>query len=110
MTACGNPWCSQLVAYPERFCLEHRPPRADFRPSPTARGYGPLWRRIRIIVLSRAGIPRAEWPRWDVDHTPAYDPAVEPDHLRYKLTPRRHGEHSAKTAREDGGFGHQRGG
>lgn len=80
----------------------------DTRPSATARGYGWEWRKVRAEVLRQHGIPEAEWHLWDVDHSPRYDPANEPDHRRYTLTPRLHGEHSRKTATSDGGFGNKR--
>lgn len=79
--------------------------RRNRRFSPSRRGYGNEWRRIRAEVLRAHGVPRDEWPQWDVDHRPAYDPAVEPDHLKYTLVPMRHAEHSKKTARFDGAFG-----
>ena len=104
---CGHPRCPRVTL--DGWCDEHRPPRdrrheAD-RPSSAARGYGRQWRRVREEVLARAGIPRERWPAYDVDHSPPYDPAVEPDHRRYQLTPRLHAEHSRKTAQRDGGFG-----
>jgi hypothetical protein len=70
-------------------------------------GYGE-WRRVRAIVLGRAGIPQDQWSRYDVDHTPAYDPDRDPDHSHYTLTPRLHADHTAKTNREDGGFGNRK--
>ena len=57
------------------------------------------------MVLQKAGIPRGEWGKYDVDHNPPYNPALEPDHTKYQLIPRLHGEHSSKTVREDGGWG-----
>jgi hypothetical protein len=52
-------------------------------------------------VLARYGIPRDEWPKYDVDHNPPYDPDAEPDHRKYTLIPRLHSDHASKTARED---------
>ncbi len=75
------------------------------RPSPSRRGYGPAWRKIRERVLREWSIPLKDWPLYDVDHNPPYDPEVELDHMKYRLTPRLHGGHSAKTAASDGGFG-----
>jgi hypothetical protein len=75
------------------------------RPSSAKRGYGVEWKRIREMVLRGAGIPFHLWPLYDVDHEPAYNIDIEPDHMKYRLTPRLHGEHSAKTARLDHGFG-----
>jgi hypothetical protein len=64
-----------------------------------------VWRAVRAEVLRQHGIPEAEWPKWDVDHTPRYNPAIEPDHRKYTLTPMLHPEHSRKTSARDGGFG-----
>jgi len=81
----------------------------DLRLSPGMRGYDSRWKRIRIQVLNAHGIPSADWHLWDVDHSPAYDASIEPDHLKYTLTPCLHAEHSSKTARQDGGFGNRKG-
>lgn len=70
--------------------------------------YGRPWRRIRSEVLAAHGIPRDQWHRYHVDHRPAYDPAIEPDHRKYDLVPMLAEEHNRKTAREDGGFGNSR--
>lgn len=78
---------------------------AKARPSTAGRGYGAAWRSVRQRVLAAACIPPAQWHLYDVDHSPAYNPAIEPDHNRYTLTPRLHAEHSRKTASVDGGFG-----
>jgi hypothetical protein len=91
------------------YCKEHQSLQPiPVRPSAHARGYDATWQRIRIIVLSRAGIPREDWHLWDVDHDPPYNPEIEPDHLKYRLTPHPHGDHSSKTARDDGGFGNEK--
>lgn len=73
--------------------------RADTRPSAFERGYGAEWRRIRAEVLRAHGIPQSEWPRYDVHHTPEYNPDVEPDHRRYQLTPLLHEDHSRVTGK-----------
>jgi hypothetical protein len=75
------------------------------RPSPSLRGYGPSWRKIRERVLREWGIPLKDWPLYDIDHNPPYDRDLEPDHGKYQLVPRLRSEHSAKTAASDGGFG-----
>lgn len=110
---CKFPGCPKIAVHGP-YCENHtklsqvgRAP--DLRPSSARRGYGPAWKRIRARVLASAGIPRELWSEYDVDHEPAYDPDVEPDHLAYKLTPRLHGEHSKKTNREDGGGWPRRG-
>lgn len=74
------------------------------------RGYGREWReKIRPRVLRAHGIPKADWPKYDIDHRPAYAPEVEPDHNKYELVPMLRSEHSRKTSRFDGGFGNGRG-
>ena len=80
----------------------------DNRPSPSERGYGSDWRKIRERTLRLYGIPMYQWHKWDVDHSPVFDKAIEPDHSKYKLTPRLHAEHSSKTAARDGGFGNRK--
>lgn len=75
--------------------------KTDRRPSRSKRGYTNEWRRVREEVLGRSGIPRSDWPLYDVDHEPPYDPAVEPDHRRYTLTPLLRSQHSRKTASKD---------
>ena len=72
----------------------------DDRPSAARRGYGRGWRQIRERVLLAAGIARADWPKYDVDHNPPYNPEVEPRHEAYVLIPRLHADHSRKTRRE----------
>ena len=90
------------------YCEAHRHlTRAYHRESAvhrTPEGYG-TWRKIREQVLRAHGIPESDWSLYDIDHEPVYDPAREPDHTRYKLTPRLHAKHSSKTATRDGGFG-----
>ncbi len=71
------------------------------RPSRSKRGYNSEWYRIRREVLEHYGIPREEWPLYDVDHNPPYNPAIEPDHRQYTLTPMLRAEHSRKTVNED---------
>jgi len=48
-----------------------------------------------------SGIPQNQWPLYDVDHNPPYDPIKEPDHRRYVLVPRLRSDHSRKTATQD---------
>jgi hypothetical protein len=71
----------------------------DERPSSASRGYSGDWPRIRAKTLLAAGIPRQDWPLYDVHHEPEYNPAVEPDHRKYRLTPMLHGDHSKETGR-----------
>jgi hypothetical protein len=69
----------------------------DDRPSSAQRGYSGEWRKIRAEVLSASGIPKRDWPLYDVHHEPEYNPAVEADHRKYRLTPLLHAEHSRET-------------
>ncbi len=71
------------------------------RRSPSKRGYDHTWRKVRAKVLAEAGIPPEQWPLYDVDHNPPYNPGWEPDHTKYTLIPRLHDDHSSKTAQED---------
>lgn len=106
MHACGHPLCPSVIPMGDRLCIVHLGMLPiDLRPSSGQRGYDSRWRRIRAQVLTAHGIPSRDWHLYDIDHDPPYDAEREPDHLKYKLTPRLHGEHSSKTAREDGGFG-----
>ena len=108
---CLSTNCRRLAVDGASYCQDHahlsRPaaPKYDNRPSASRRGYNAGWRKVRARVLSAHGIPRDQWTRYDIDHSPAYNPAIEPDHSKYTLVPRLHGEHSRKTIREDGGFG-----
>ena len=111
---CSIPGCAkrsvrggrcELHAAADEARLRERPRQPDTRPSAARRGYDAGWRQVRAEVLRAAGIPRAEWPLYDVDHNPPYDRARERDHRKYQLVPRLHGAHSSKTNREDHGFG-----
>ena len=105
---CTYPGCKDFALKHSNYCSRHRTTQSGIkRPNPNQRGYGATWRRVREKVLINAGIPRAEWGLYDVDHRPAYNPAIEPDHNKYTLVPMLHAEHSKKTAREDGGFGNK---
>lgn len=109
---CNFPLCPGLAVV-GGYCRAHShlastQRKPDRRESASRRGYGADWRRIRERVLRDAGIPESEWHRYDVDHNPPYNPAIEPDHEKYQLIPRLHGDHSWKTASEDGGFGNRR--
>ncbi len=111
---CKYPYCPNLTSDSSGYCDVHAAMRPagrmpDKRPSSPRRGYGRDWQKIRAEVLTKTGIPRNLWPLYDIDHNPPYNPAIEPDHRKYTLIPRLHGEHSSKTCREDGGFGRRRG-
>lgn len=112
---CRIPYCPNLTQDASGFCDVHADHRGiqrgiENRPSSPKRGYGREWQKIRAEVLNKAGIPTVYWPLYDVDHRPAYNPDIEPDHRKYILTPRLHGNHSKKTILEDGGLGHKRAG
>jgi hypothetical protein len=111
---CKYPYCPNLTSDSSGYCDVHAAMRPagrmpDKRPSSPRRGYGRDWQKIRAEVLTKTGIPCNLWPLYDIDHNPPYNPAIEPDHRKYTLIPRLHGEHSSKTCREDGGFGRRRG-
>lgn len=104
LSPCRQPGCPNLAD-----CAVHaRPARTGPARSSAAAGYGYQWQQIRAEVLRRAGIPRADWPRYDVDHDPPYNPSLQPDHRRYTLTPMLRSAHARKTARQDGGFGNRK--
>jgi hypothetical protein len=98
---CLFPGCTATVQ--KGYCLAHQhfynPPvkQTDLRPTAARRGYDNNWKRIREKVLIDAGIPQNERHLYDVHHTPDYNPEVESDHGRYKLTPMLHREHSKHT-------------
>lgn len=107
---CRQQRCPNLTTSPSGYCKAHESlvpslRKPDNRSPERQRHYGREWRGIRAEVLMDNGIPRADWPKWDVDHNPKYNPAIEPDHRKYTLIPRLHADHSVKTVREDGGFG-----
>lgn len=107
--ACKAPRCPNLTNSPTGYCQAHasmvpvRP--VDTRSPDRQRDYGREWRGIRAEVLMDNGIPRSDWPKYDVDHNPRYDRNKEPDHRKYRLIPRLHADHSRKTVLEDGGWG-----
>lgn len=99
MGICTQPGCNNRAIKDSR-CANH--PRRDGRVVSSAqRGYGAEWRKIRAEVLTLWQIPEADWHLYDVDHTPPYNPSVEPDHRKYTLTPLLHSQHSVKTATID---------
>jgi 5-methylcytosine-specific restriction enzyme A len=110
---CKDPRCSALTESASGFCPTHQsqsPPMFTDRKQPSKLhmvNYAE-WRRVRARVLRDHGIPRSQWSAYDVDHEPPFDPERDPDHSHYKLTPRLHADHAAKTARFDGGFGNKK--
>jgi 5-methylcytosine-specific restriction protein A len=111
---CQQPGCPNLVEPGTgAYCRQHKRTQKtkrykDNRPSARQRGYDREWEQIRTEVLLKHGIPKARHKNYVVDHRPRYNAAVEPDHRKYKLVPMLKSEHSRKTAREDGGFGHEK--
>ena len=111
---CPRQECINLVYGRGSLCNEHarqarqRRDARNVRPSSTERGYGREWQEIRKEVLRAHGIPPNQWPKYQVDHQPRYNPAIEPNHRAYNLVPMLRENHSRKTAMEDGGFGHQK--
>lgn len=104
---CSYPGCDQFTA--TAWCTRHTPARPiDERESASMRGYDASWRKKRENVLRRYGIPKGQWPLYDIDHDPPYDKDVDPDHDHYELTPRLHSDHARKTAKHDGGFGNRK--
>ena len=109
---CRLPGCVHTTLSRNGYCEAHEhfynPPeyavnRLKYpRMSAASRGYGHGWQEIRRKVLAEHGIPEAEWPLYDVHHTPDYNPALNPDHNAYILTPMLHHEHSAHTGRDRG--------
>lgn len=108
---CRVPSCPNLTTDKTGYCPAHAhlyvpfARRQDSRPSAARRGYDRAWHIVRAEVLRAHGIPPSEWHRYDVDHNPPYNALVEPDHRKYKLVPRLHGDHSRKTSRENRGWG-----
>nr|WP_041795814.1 HNH endonuclease signature motif containing protein [Pararhodospirillum photometricum] len=105
--------CKKLVPHGQRCpCAPAREP--DRRESASKRGYGAQWRRLRDLVLADEPLCREcakvgrVVPATDVDHI---IPHRGDDRLfwdRRNLQPLCKACHSAKTAREDGGFGNRR--
>lgn len=115
---CARFGCGGLVDHGQRYCQrcapEPRPREYDAdRPSAARRGYGHRWRIYRRWYLARNPLcvrcqaeGRIE-PATDVDHIKPvdgpYDPGFWDGDNHQALC---HVHHSAKTATEDGGFGH----
>lgn len=106
---CNYPRCANYSTDSTGYCSAHQSHYVpsirtkDQRPSSSRRGYDRHWQTIRRRVLIAYRIPPEHWHRYDIHHEPAYNPAIEPDHLKYKLTPLLHADHSRETARQGGG-------
>jgi 5-methylcytosine-specific restriction protein A len=109
--ACPTPGCPHL-AYKPGPCANCASTREQARGSASSRGYGARWRALRALVLQSEPLCRdcqAEGrvtPATDVDHILAREKGGTDE--RSNLAPRCHAHHSAKTVREDGGFGRMR--
>jgi 5-methylcytosine-specific restriction enzyme A len=102
---CGVPGCPRRAVGQGR-CQVHQRPEAP-RPSPSVRGYGAEWQRIRTAFLRAYPLCCECGERaTDVDHRVARVQGGTDDWDN--LQPLCHRHHSQKTARENGGFGNQR--
>lgn len=101
---CAEPGCTR--AQRAARCPEHE--KRDERPSAAMRGYGSAWRARRAHVLRRSPVCQAcgSSPAQHVDHIAPRAQGGGDDlaNLQALCAPC----HSAKTAREDGGFGNRR--
>lgn len=108
---CGHTFCPNKAVGGGVYCAEHRvlegkqrskkknspTPKDKGRASSSKRGYNKKWNYIRKITLKAYGIPKDQWKLYDIHHEPAYNPKVEPDHLKYTLIPILRSEHSKIT-------------
>jgi 5-methylcytosine-specific restriction protein A len=100
--------CAKTTTAKTGYCESHarlwrpyeRPRGRDARPGSAKRGYNGEWQRIRAETLAAFGLPKQDWHLYDVHHDPAYNPAVEPDHRKYRLTPLLRADHSRETNRQ----------
>lgn len=113
---CTYPGCATLVKLGR--CAKHaRAARIESdhrRPTARARGYGDEWRKLRASILRKEPLCRACREAGvkpipiasDVDHIIPRDAggSDDPSNLQPLCKPC----HSAKTAREDGGFGNDK--
>ncbi|MGE3932371.1 MAG: HNH endonuclease [Rhodospirillaceae bacterium] len=107
---CRHPGCAALTH--DRFCADHAAAAAQrfdqARGSAHRRGYGRRWRALRETILARDIVcrwPGCTAPATEVDHI-VPKPAGTDDPANLQGLCKAH--HSAKTAREDGGFGRPR--
>lgn len=114
---CGRAGCGELVPRGVRFCPADTAaaPEREYdreRGSASSRGYGTDWRRRRDAHLRREPLCRtcAKEGRvtaaTDVDHIVSRAKGGLDIDANYQSLC--HAHHSAKTAREDGGFGRRR--
>jgi 5-methylcytosine-specific restriction enzyme A len=117
-TPCRHPGCVALVKRPG-YCLQHRADLQQWDSAARARKrqqkrawptHGPIWRRLRARVLSETPLCAA------CERNGRITVATVVDHIdgdamnnaRTNLQALCAACHSAKTAREDGGFGNRR--
>jgi 5-methylcytosine-specific restriction protein A len=101
------------VADGEHYCSAHKDKankaEQERRGTSSQRGYGRCWQRLRLLVLARDPVCR---------HPGCTELATDADHIVPRsqggadslgnLQGLCHAHHSAKTAKEDGGFGNTR--
>lgn len=89
----------------------HRPSAriADSRPSAARRGYGPNWRKFRLIVLARRPVCEC-CQRAAASHVDHIRPIADGGDIydERNLQCLCHSCHSRKTATQDGGFGNHK--
>jgi 5-methylcytosine-specific restriction protein A len=96
---------------PPVFSMRPRPPRPDARPSAHRRGYDAAWQRLRLVILGEEPLCRPcrqagrTTAAEHVDHDVPLSKGGTNDPAN--LVPMCQPCHSAKTAAQDGGFGHR---
>lgn len=106
---CKVPGCNLLVNAGESFCIKHRRAQEDNRQSPSKRGYGRRWKKVRESFLienpycsecqKQGRLIRAD----EVHHIIAIIDGG--DNNEDNLLSLCHSCHSKITAKENGGFG-----
>lgn len=111
---CAHRGCAAVVKGRARYCPVHAEEGRAYdlsRGSASQRGYGGQWRKIRALVLAERPLcadpyglhPNQVVLATDVDHIIPL--AAGGSNARENLQPLCHSCHSAKTARDNGGFG-----
>ena len=105
---CAETNCKKLIPLGQTRCPKHeRAKRERYerrRGSSAERGYGAVWRRIREAHLAAHPLcVVCGKPASHVDHADGNNKNNRPSNLQ-SMCP---GDHSAKTCREDGGFGNE---
>ena len=113
LSPCGCTSCPGLADPGKCYCKQHAAKAAkaeqDRRGTSSQRGYGRCWQRLRLLVLARDPVCR---------HPGCTELSTDADHIVPRsqggtdslgnLQGLCHSHHSAKTAKEDGGFGNTR--